>query len=99
MTPTAGKRAGSRRGDRPKARFQPVAVALAAGINVAVIAWGLLVFQSIRHGQAIRGGDRSAWQLAVLYGVGAVICLFTGLILTARLFRRLGITRPPADDS
>jgi hypothetical protein len=97
VTAATRKRAGSRRGAKPKPRLQPIALVMAAGITGAVIAWGYLVYQSILHGQAIRGGASSEWQLTLGYGVGAVACLFVGFMLIARLLRRLGLTRAVDD--
>lgn len=92
---TGGKRAGSRRGPRPKKSFRPVLLVLAAGITLAVVAWGYLVYAAIDFGSSARGGDSTAWWFLVLASVGAVACLFFGLMLVARLLRRLGITKAP----
>lgn len=90
-----GKRAGSRKGTKPKRRFQPALLLLALGVTAAVVAWGYLVYAAIDFGSEARGGESDAWLLLGLASVGAVACLFIGLILTARLLRRLGITRAP----
>jgi hypothetical protein len=95
-TGTAGKRAGSRRGPRRKRTFQPVLLLLALGITGCVVAWGYLVYAAIDFGSTARGGDPTAWWFLALASVGAVACLFVGLMLVARLLRRLGITSGPA---
>ncbi|MGB0102268.1 MAG: hypothetical protein WBP61_18460 [Nocardioides sp.] len=91
-----GKRAGSRRGPRAKRRFQPALLLLALGITGCVIAWGYLVYAAIEFGSTARGGESSAWWLLALAALGAVACLFVGLMLLARAARRLGLTNPPA---
>lgn len=95
VTAGGGKRAGSRRGARPKQTIPPMALLLALGITGAVIAWGYLVYLAIMHGQAIRSGDGDAWLPGAASGLGAVACLFIGFILVARLLRILA-TRPSA---
>ena len=68
---------------------------LALGVTASVVAWGYLVYAAIDFGSTARGGDRTAWWFLALASVGAVACLFVGLILVAQLLRRLGITKPP----
>jgi hypothetical protein len=92
---TGGKRAGSRRGPRPKRSFRPALLLLALGITLAVVAWGYLVYAAIDFGSTARGGDSQAWWFLGLASVGAVACLFFGLMLVARLMRGLGITKTP----
>ena len=94
-----GKRAGTRRGSKPKAGFQPALLALALGVTAAVVAWGYLVYAAIDFGAEARGGDSGAWLFLGLAAVGAVACLFIGFLLVARLLRRLGITQAPAPRS
>lgn len=69
---------------------------LAVGITACVVAWGYLVYAAIDFGSTARGGDSTAWWFLALASVGAVACLFVGLMLVARLLRRLGITRAPS---
>lgn len=94
--PSEGKHAGSRRGPRPKRRFQPALFLLALGVTGCIVAWGYLVYAAIDFGSTARGGDSNAWWFLALASVGAVACLFVGLLLVARITRRLGITKPPA---
>ncbi|MBS2936568.1 hypothetical protein KDN32_02290 [Nocardioides sp. J2M5] len=65
------------------------------------MAWGYLVYAAIDFGTAGRGGSgSSAWMFMALACLGAIACLFVGLMLVARLSRTLGITRePPAPDA
>ncbi len=63
------------------------------------MAWGYLVYAAIDFGTEARGGQSQAWWLLGLASLGAVACLFVGLILLARLSRALGITRAPAPES
>ncbi len=90
-----GKRAGSRRGSRRRAGFQPVLLLLALGVTGCIVAWGYLVYAAIDFGSTARGGDATAWWFLALASVGAVACLFVGLMLVARVLRRLGITGAP----
>lgn len=93
---TQGKRAGSRKGARTKSGFQPALLVLALGVTLSVVAWGYLVWAAIDFGSSARSGDSTAWALLGLASIGAVACLFAGLMLVARLLRRLGITQAPA---
>jgi hypothetical protein len=93
---TAGKRAGSRRGPRRKKTFQPILLLLALGITGCVVAWGYLVYAAIDFGSSARDGDSNAWWFLALASIGAVACLFVGLMLVARVLRRLGITSGPS---
>ena len=96
MTGTSGsKHAGSRRGPRRERRFQPALLLLALGVTACIVAWGYLVYAAIDFGSTARAGDSTAWWFLALASVGAVACLFVGLMLVARILRRLGITRPP----
>lgn len=86
---TQGKRAGA----RPKPQVRPALLLLALGVTAAVVAWGYLVAAAIDFGSDARGGDGAAWGFLALAALGAVMCLFLGLILVARIVRELG-TRP-----
>jgi hypothetical protein len=88
----AGKRAGPKR----KRRFSAALLFLAIGVTFCVVAWGYLVKAAIDFGVTARGGEQGAWVFLGLASLGAVACLFVGLILVARIMRRLGITRSPA---
>ena len=99
MTGAAGgKRTGSRRGPRRKRSDRPVLLLLALGVTLSVVAWGYLVYAAIDFGSTARSGDSMAWWFLALASVGAVACLFFGLMLVAQLLRRLGLTRggPPS---
>ena len=93
--PSSGKRPGSRRAARPKRAFQPVLLLLALGVTACIVAWGYLVVAAIDFGTTARNGERAAWWFLALASVGAVACLFVGLMLIARILRRLGITTGP----
>ena len=91
MTGTSGgKRAGSRRGPRQRSGFQPALLLLALGVTGCIVAWGYLVWAAIDFGSSARDGDGRAWWFLGLAAVGAVACLFIGLLLIARLTRTLG---------
>ena len=89
---------GKRAGAKPKRRVRPALLGLALGVTASVVAWGYLVWAAIDFGTSARAGDGVAWWLLVLAALGAVLCLFLGLVLLARISRELGITRPPPDD-
>jgi hypothetical protein len=88
----SGKRVGPR---QRRATFRPALAVLALGVTACVVAWGYLVWAAIDFGAAARGGDGDAWKWLVVASLGAVACLFAGLMLVARLLRALGITDPP----
>lgn len=56
------------------------------------MAWGYLVYAAIDFGSTARDGESDAWWFLALASAGAVACLFVGLMLVARVLRRLGIT-------
>ena len=87
-----GKRAGSRRGAKTKASFNGPALAFALAITACLIAWGYLVYLAIDFGTSARAGDSGGWGLLALSSIGAVACLFAGLLFVSRLLRALGIT-------
>ena len=101
MNPVStGKRAGSRKGTRSPRSVNKAALVIGAAITVCVIAWGYLVYAAIDFGTAAReGSGSSAWTFMVLACLGAIACLFVGLLLVARLMRALGITPPPDSPS
>lgn len=97
---STGKRAGSRRGSRPPRQLNRTALLLGAAITVCVIAWGYLVYAAIDFGTAAREGTAgSTWAFMALACLGAIACLFVGLLLLARLMRALGVTQPPDSPS
>jgi ABC-type nickel/cobalt efflux system permease component RcnA len=66
---------------------------MALGITACIVAWGYLVVAAVDFGSTARSGDTTAWWFLALASVGAVACLFVGLMLVARVLRRLGITQ------
>jgi len=91
-TTSSGKRAGSRRGPRRRRRFSRPLLLLALAITACVLAWGYLVYAAVDFGRSARDGDTAAWWFLGLAAVGAVACLFVGLMLVARVLRLLGMT-------
>ena len=91
-----GKRAGPRRAAKRTSSFHPSLLGLATAVTLSVVAWGYLVYAAIDFGSTARGGDSRAWGFLALASVGAVACLFIGLMLGARVLRELGITSPPS---
>ena len=97
---STGKRAGSRKGSRAPRTLNKAALVIGVGITLCVVAWGYLVYAAIDFGTAARGGSGgSAWLFMALASLGAIACLFIGLLLVARLMRALGITSPPDSGS
>ena len=96
---SSGKRAGSRRGPRQRGGINKGALALAVGITLCVVAWGYLVYLAIDFGTSARSGESGSWAFLALASIGAIACLFTGLLLIARLMRSLGITSAPDEPS
>lgn len=95
-----GKHAGKRRAEpapqAPQAAAAPgrsrgQLLLLALGVTLAIVAWGYLVYAAIDFGSSARGGQTSAWWFLGLASVGAVACLFVGLLLVSRLLRMLGV--------
>jgi hypothetical protein len=72
---------------------------LALGVTASIVAWGYLVYAAIDFGATARGGDSGAWWLLGLASLGAVACLFVGLLLVTRLLRILGIVKERAEDA
>lgn len=68
---------------------------LAVGITLCVVAWGYLVKAAIDFGTTARGGQPQAWTYLGLASLGAVACLFIGLMLVARIGRALGWSSGP----
>lgn len=94
---TTGKRAGARRGPAsPSPRFSRGALVLCAAITFCVVAWGYLVYAAIDFGTAARAGASSSWGFMALASLGAIACLFVGLLLGARLMRVLSSDGSPA---
>ena len=87
---------GKRAGARPKRRFRPALLGLAVAITACVVAWGYLVYAAIDFGAAARrDGSAADWFFLVLASIGAIACLFLGLMLVVRVSRALGITHAP----
>lgn len=87
MTPVSAGRRVADRGERPRRRFRPGLMLLAVGVTLAVVAWGYLVYAAVDFGAAARAGEDRAWWYLGLASLGAVACLFTGLLLVARLLQ------------
>ena len=87
---------GKRAAAKQKARLRPTVLLLALGVTLGVVAWGYLVKAAIDFGVQARSGTSGAWLFLGLAGVGAVACLFIGLMLIARILRVLGLTSTSA---
>jgi len=95
----AGRHAGPARLQEPEAPRQRPSIAplllLALGITAAVVAWGYLVYLAIDFGTTARNGDATAWWFLGLATIGAIACLFVGLMLGMRLLARIRAAAPP----
>lgn len=93
------KHSGSRRGPKTRSLPPPSVFGLALAMTAAVIAWGYLVFLAIDFGSSARSGQTQAWWFLAMASIGAVLCLFLGLVLVARILRALGLSAPSAPPS
>jgi hypothetical protein len=94
VTEGAGKHAGARRAEpvpRARPRGRGKLLALALGTTLCLVAWGYLVWAAIDFGRTARGGDSSSWFYLAIASVGAIACLFAGLLMVVRLLRTLGV--------
>lgn len=91
-----GKRIGTRRAARRRSLPDRTSLLLCLGLTLCVVAWGYQVFAAIDFGTSARGGETAAWGFLALACAGAAVCLFVGLMIGARLVRRLGVTAPDA---
>ena len=91
--PDVSEASGTSSAGPPSGRSSGQLLLHALGVTLCVVAWGYLVYAAIDFGTSARGGDRRAWAFLGLASLGAVACLFTGLMLVARLLRMLGLTK------
>ena len=87
MTPVSGKRAAG----RASVAIPRRAYLQTVGVVACVLAWGVLVWLAISFGGSARSGESNAWAFLGLAAVGAVACLFLGLMLGARALESLGL--------
>jgi predicted metal-binding membrane protein len=89
------KQVGTRRAERAprRPRLSRQTLVLAVGITLCVVAWGYLVYAAIDFGVAARGGDGDARMFLGLASLGAIACLFVGLMLVARFGGAWGMGR------
>ena len=83
MSRYVGKRVGPA---RPSRTSRPLLLALALGVTVLLVVWGVLVLVAIELGGQIRSGDGSPWGWLAATCAGAVVCLFGVLLLGVRVF-------------
>lgn len=81
-----GKHSGGRV-DGPPSRSLAL---LSGGAVLTVTAWVVLVTYAIKLGSLARSGEPAAWALLAVATLGAICCLFLGLVLGGRL---LGLVR------
>ena len=90
---SGGKRAGARRATT-NGRSTPTNTLVIGGVVLALAAWAYLVYAAVSFGSDARNGTGHDWILLALAAVGAMACLFTCLMLVARLARALGFSSP-----
>ena len=106
---SSGRHAGQRRAEPPppvaetaagppSGRSRTALLLHALGVTLCVVAWGYLVYAAIDFGSSARSGDSQSWIYLGLASLGAVVCLFVGLMLVARLLRMLGVNRGDAEE-
>ena len=104
---TTGKRAAPRHagparlkesggGTTPPRSSQGPLLLLALGITAAVVGWGYLVYLAIDFGTSARNGDGTAWWFLAMATIGAIACLFFGMMLGARFVGRIRAAAAPA---
>jgi len=89
----AGKRVGARRAAQRTTASLRTRLLLAGGTLLLVAAWGVLVKAAIDFGRTARGGDATAWVFLAIASLGAIACLFAGLLVGTRLLVALGVIR------
>lgn len=91
----SGKHSGARRAAPAKRDFDPKLLLYAGGITFCVVAWGYLVFAAIDFGSSAREGRPGAWLYLAVACLGAICCLFAGLMIGVRLLTLTGIISTP----
>ncbi|MGD9957963.1 hypothetical protein [Nocardioides sp.] len=95
MSEGSGKHAGARRAEPSGSaavqlpRNNRRLLLLALGTTLCLVAWGYLVWAAIDFGRTARAGDSGAWVFLGVASLGAITCLFVGLLLVVRLLRVL----------
>lgn len=88
-----GKRKAAKRAATRAVRLDPSLLLPAAGVTFCVIAWGYLVSAAIDFGSEARAGETQAWAYLAIACLGAVCCLFAGLMMGTAVLSGLGLTR------
>lgn len=70
----------------------------ALGLTATIVAWGYLVWLAVDFGATARAGTSTAWWLLALATVGAIACMFIGLLVGASVLRLLRVTTPAPQD-
>ena len=91
VTDGGGKHSGARRAAPAPSSSGRRRLVLGVSCALLVVAWIVLVKAAIDFGQSARGGDSSAWIFLVIASLGAIACLFAGLLLGVRLLVALGV--------
>lgn len=91
MGRVSGRRGGRRAAGRASVAIPRRALGLAVLVVLCILAWGALVFLAISFGSSARSGTTSSWAFLGLAAVGAIACLFLGLLLGARMLQSLGL--------
>jgi hypothetical protein len=91
VTDGGGRHSGARRAAQRPSSSGRRRLLLGGGCVLLVIAWIVLVKAAIDFGRSARAGDGSAWIFLVIASLGAIACLFAGLVLGVRLLVALNV--------
>ena len=89
LDPGAGASSSASGAASPAPAARGPVLLLSLGITAALVAWGYLVYLAIDLGTAARDGDSPGWWMLALATVGAIACLFVGMLLGSRFVQRL----------
>jgi len=91
VTEGTGKRAGPRRAAHRPRRSGRVRWLLLGACLALVVAWVFLVKAAIDFGRSARAGETAGWFFLTLASLGAIACLFAGLLIGVRLLVAMGV--------
>jgi hypothetical protein len=91
VTDGGGKHSGARRAAHRPSSSGRRRLVFGVGCCLLVIAWIVLVKAAIDFGRSARAGDGSAWIFLAIASLGAIACMFAGLVLGVRLLVALGV--------
>ena len=93
VTHAGGKHSGDRRAERTPSGEGRTLALLSFGSLALVVAWVILVRAAIDFGRNARAGDGTGWIFLGIASLGAMACLFAGLLVGVRLLVALHVIR------